>query len=131
MKWKRSLFLLAILAGFYVGVCGAQRLLAYGPGWGYYCTSGTPSTCPFGQCNYKYGVCTTCGTKGASCKTPGKCSYCQWNLVTPCCLDHNSCPGWDIANNNECDCDADAMPPNGSVYFCQRPPSLWMLFASR
>ena len=33
--WKRSLFFVAILASFYVGVCGAQRLLA-GPGWGYY-----------------------------------------------------------------------------------------------
>ncbi len=129
--WKRSLFIVAICTSLFLGICGAERLLAFGPGWGYYCTSGTPTTCPFGQCNYKFGVCTTCGTAGALCNKPGNCSFCQFNAITPCCLNNNTCPGWDIANGVGCNCDADDLPPNGTVFFCQRPPSVWTLFASQ
>jgi hypothetical protein len=134
--WKRSLFFVAILASFSVGVCGAQRLLAYGPGLNHYCVSGAATTCPLGgTCSYRLGTCTTwTGVGGTNPGTPDKCSHCTVNTgfwLPSCCLNNNSCGGWNLVMGVACSCDADDLPPNGVVYFCQRPPSVWTLFASR
>lgn len=129
--WKRSLFFVVVCASFCLGVCGAERLLADGPGWGYLCTDGAGTTCPPGSCTYNLGTCTTCGPKNARCKTASKCSSCDYNAVWGCCINHNSCAGWDFGNGVGCDCDANDLPHNGPVYFCKRPPSVRALFASR
>lgn len=128
--WKRSLFTAAICASFYLGVYGAQRLLAIGP-FGYYCVGGTGDTCPVYQCSYRFGTCTTCGPRGAGgapC-TASKCSHCEPGAL--CCRHPNSCDGLDLNNNIQCSCDTSDAPPNGTVNFCQRQPSTWSLFASR
>lgn len=133
---KLSLLIAIICVSFSLGVCGAD-LLAAGPWWTS-CQQKGEIVCPTWSCTYNTAgginaTCSTCdGTKKTNNCAPGRCGNCQSSILI-CCAQWSWCKGWDTANNVACaGCGVANYPKNGTagVWYCQRKPSLWTLFAS-
>ncbi len=138
---RRILFGVVVCVSFLVGLQEAPHLVAGGP-WGTACNSGS-TFCPTWQCAYRTtgGVNATCSTCGF--RTPtgqvarcarSACGFCETTWFSYFCCQWTQCDGWDLDNNVSCICGVANYPaagqPDNENWYCQRPQSLWTLFAS-